>query len=57
MEIHAVLEPTRLLRGDGKRPDGTSLEPWSGGRYLIETLPVQILLRRLTFDDLLRRQA
>ena len=35
MEIHAELEPTRLLRGDGKRPDGASLDPWSGGRYLI----------------------
>ena len=35
VEIHAELEPPRLLRGDGKRPDGASLDPWSGGRYLV----------------------
>jgi hypothetical protein len=33
--IHAELEPPRLLRGDGKRPDGATLDPWSGGRYLV----------------------
>jgi hypothetical protein len=33
--VHAELEPVRLLRGDGKRPDGASLDPWSGGRYLV----------------------
>src|SRR4029077_18464089 len=33
--IHAELEPSRLLRGDGKRPDGAMLDPWSGGRYLV----------------------
>src|SRR4029077_1899075 len=33
--IHAELEPLRLLRGDGKRPDRATLDPWSGGRYLV----------------------
>jgi len=33
--IHAELEPTRLLRGDGKRPDGASLDPWDIGMYLV----------------------
>jgi hypothetical protein len=33
--IHAELEPPRLLRGDGKRPDGATLDPWTSGRYLI----------------------
>jgi hypothetical protein len=33
--VHAELEPSRLLRGDGKRPDGATLDPWSGGRYLV----------------------
>jgi len=28
VESHAELEPTRLLRGDGKRPDGATLDPW-----------------------------
>ena len=35
VEVHAELEPPRLLRGDGKRPDGATLDPWSGGRYLV----------------------
>ena len=35
VEVHAELEPPRLLRGDGKRPDGASLDPWTGGRYLV----------------------
>jgi len=34
-ETHAELEPPRLLRSDGKRPDGATLDPWSGGRYLV----------------------
>jgi hypothetical protein len=34
-EIHAELEPPRLLRGDGKRPDGATLDPWHCGRYLV----------------------
>lgn len=35
LNIHAELEPPRLLRGDGKRPDGATVDPWSGGRYLV----------------------
>ena len=35
VEVHAELEPPRLLRGDGKRPDGATLDPWSGGHYLV----------------------
>ena len=34
-EFHAELEPTRLLRQDGKRPDGATLDPWARGQYLI----------------------
>ena len=33
--IPAVLEPPGLIRGDGKRPDGTTLIPWSGGRSML----------------------
>ena len=33
--IPTVLEPPGLLRGDGKRPDGSTLVPWSGGRPLL----------------------
>jgi len=33
--IHAELEPSRLSRGDKKRPDGASLDPWSSGLYLV----------------------
>ena len=33
--VHAELEPPRLLRGDGKRPDGATLDPWHSGRYLV----------------------
>ena len=35
VEVHAELEPPRLLRGDGKRPDGATLDPWYSGRYLV----------------------
>jgi hypothetical protein len=35
VETHAELEPPRLLRGDGKRPDGATLDPWHSGRYLV----------------------
>jgi hypothetical protein len=31
----ATLEPTGLLRGDGKRPDGVTMTPWSRGRTLV----------------------
>ena len=34
-EVHAELEPPRLLRGDGKRPDGATLDQWHSGRYLV----------------------
>lgn len=30
-----LLEPPGLMRGDGKRPDGTTLVPWSHGRPLL----------------------
>ena len=33
--MHAELEPPRLLLGDGKRPDGASLDPWRVGSYLV----------------------
>ena len=35
LAVHAELEPPRLLRGDGKRPDGATLDPWRNGRYLL----------------------
>src|ERR1700759_2117014 len=34
-EVHAELEPPRMLRGDGKRPDGATLDPWSSSKYLV----------------------
>ena len=34
-EVHAELEPPRLLRGDGKRPDGATLDPWERGKFLV----------------------
>ena len=33
--IPSRLEPTGLLRTDGKRPDGISLVPWSSGKLLV----------------------
>jgi hypothetical protein len=35
INIHAELEPNKLLRNDGKRPDGATLDPWRNGRYLV----------------------
>jgi hypothetical protein len=35
VDVHAELEPSRLLRDDGKRPDGATLDPWHRGRYLV----------------------
>ena len=35
VDVRAELEPPRLLRGDGKRPDGASLDPWHSGHYLV----------------------
>ena len=34
-DVHAELEPSRLLRDGNKRPDGATLDPWSRGRYLV----------------------
>ena len=30
----SIKEPSGLSRSDGKRPDGATLVPWSGGKYL-----------------------
>ena len=30
-----ILRAPRLLRGIGKRPDGVTLDQWTGGRYLV----------------------
>jgi len=35
LDIPVELEPTRLLRGDGKRPDGATLIPYSQGKCLL----------------------
>jgi hypothetical protein len=35
IDVHAELEPSRILRGDGKRPDGATLDLWHGGKYLL----------------------
>jgi len=35
VEVHAELEPTRLIVGDDKRPDGATLDPWRSGKYLL----------------------
>jgi len=33
--VPALLEPSSLSRDDGKRPDGLTVLPWSGGRCMI----------------------
>ena len=33
--VPSRLEPTGLLRTDGKRPDGVTLAPWISGRLLV----------------------
>ena len=33
--VQSVREPSGLLRADGKRPDGSTLVPWTRGRCLI----------------------
>ena len=33
-QIHVVKEPVGLMRQDGKRPDGTTMVPWSRGKTL-----------------------
>jgi hypothetical protein len=35
VDVHATLELSRLLRGDGKRPDGATLDPLKCGQYLV----------------------
>jgi len=35
IDVHAELEPPRLLRDDLKRPDGATLDPWTRGKYLV----------------------
>ena len=34
-KVLSRLEPTGLLRSDGKRPDGMTIIPWSSGRLLV----------------------
>ena len=34
-QVTSMVEPTGLTRGDGKRPDGLTLFPWSQGRCLV----------------------
>ena len=34
-ETPSILEPNGLCRSDGKRPDGLTLYPWSGGKNLV----------------------
>ena len=34
-KVPSRLEPTGLLRSDGKRPDGMTIIPWSNGRLLV----------------------
>jgi hypothetical protein len=35
VHIPAILEPSGILRNDGKRPDGATLMPWSKGKCLL----------------------
>jgi hypothetical protein len=35
VQIPAILEPSGILRNNGKRPDGASLMPWSKGKCLL----------------------
>ena len=56
VEIHAELETSRLLRGDGKSPDGATLDPWHTGRYLVWDFTCPTPWLRRTLDNLpLRR--
>ena len=38
--IPSILEPSRLSRSDGKRPDGLPLVPWTHGRSLVWNVTV-----------------
>ncbi|KPJ10712.1 hypothetical protein RR48_07718 [Papilio machaon] len=35
INVPAILEPNRIARDDGKRPDGLTLVPWKSGRCLV----------------------
>jgi hypothetical protein len=35
IDVHAELEPPRLLSDDRRRPDGATLDPWNRGKYLV----------------------
>jgi len=35
VSVSSIVEPTGLIRGDGKTPDGATLIPWSGGRPML----------------------
>jgi hypothetical protein len=35
IHVNSTLEPNGLSRGDGKRPDGMTLVPWSKGQPLV----------------------
>jgi len=47
VSVPAMLEPPGLIRGDGKRPNGMTLVPWSGGRSMVWdfTCPIRSPLR------------
>ena len=47
-DIPAIKEPTELTRTDGKRPDGSTLVPWSAGKCVIWDVRLLILWRLLT---------
>ena len=34
-KVPSLLEPSGLMRSDGKRPDGMSILPWSSGKLLV----------------------
>ena len=35
VKIPCLLEPNGFYRSDGKRPDGATMVPWSGGKVLV----------------------
>ena len=39
-DISAVKEPTGLTRIDGKRPDGSTLAPWSAGKCVLRDVTI-----------------
>ena len=56
VNTHAELEPPRLLRLDGKRPDGATLDPWHSGYYLVWDFTCPDTLDPRTLATLLRRR-